>query len=504
MAERERQRRSAERVSERAAEPPTREPPTRALTVGLVLGVTVTAFGALAVVTVAPRIPAELGGFERYGWIFSANLLATLIGTVWGGSQADRHGPGRAFVLGLAAFVLGSALGALAPSMTVVIVARALQGLGGGAVVTCIYVVVSIAYPDRARARVMALLSSAWVLPALLGPAAAGLVAELASWRWVFAALVPFASLVAFLTVPSFLGLVGRDTDDVIAGGASGRGRLLTASLLAVAVGAGLWALAGPAPGWLRLLVGATALVLAPQALARLTPPGTLWLAPGLASVVAARGLFFAGFITVEVYLALMLTDLLGLSSAVTGLVIATGALVWTAGSWAQARLDGLRDAAPGTSPWHALAQRRERRVLLGASVLSVGLLLQLLALGLAEPAALGTATVLAVALLGWSVAGVGIGFAHAGASVLAFERAELEGVEAGTVSAALQLADGVGAATATGVAGALLALLTPGPGLAVGVSAAYAVGLAAAALSLLAAWRIGAKPTRSSPAAVR
>ena len=478
--------------------------PGRALTVGLVLGVTVMAIGALAVVTVAPRIPADLGGFELYGWIFSANLLATLVGTVWGGSQADRHGPGRAFVLGLTAFVLGSAVAALAPSMTVVIVARALQGLGGGAVVTCIYVVVSMAYPDRARARVMALLSSAWVLPALLGPAAAGLVAELASWRWVFAALVPFASLVAFLTVPSFLGLGKGDADGVIAGGASDRGRLLTSLLLAVAVGAGLWALAGPAPGWLRLLVGAIALLLAPQALARLTPPRTLWLAPGLASVVAARGLFFAGFIAVEVYLALMLTDLLGVSSVVTGLVIASGALVWTAGSWAQARLDGLRERAHETSPWHALSQRRERRVLLGAAVLSAGLLVQLAALGLAGSGATGTATVLAVALLGWSFAGIGIGFAHAGASVLAFERAEVERVEPGTVSAALQLADGVGAATATGVAGALLALLTPGAGLAVGLTAAYAVGLAAAALSLVAACRIGPTPARSSPAAAR
>ncbi len=480
------------------SEPPP-GPPSKALTVGIVLGVTVMAFGALAVVTVAPRIPAELGGLEYYGWIFSANLLASLVGTVWGGAQADRHGPGRAFVLGLAVFVLGSALGALAPSMAAVIVARALQGLGSGAVVTCIYVVVTLAYPDRARARVMALLSSAWVLPALVGPAAAGVVAELASWRWVFAALVPLASLVALLSVPSFLGLAGRTAGAPAHHGA----RLWHALLLAAAVGAGLWSLTAAAPLVLRLLAAA-ALALAPWTLQRLTPARTLSLAPGLAAVVAARGLFFAGFVAVEVYLALLLTELLSLSSAVTGLVIASGALVWTLGSWAQARLDRVRDEPSGRSRWGDLAQRRERRVLLGVLVLSVGLALQLVALGVAGPATVPAgkvAAALAVALCGWLVAGLGIGFAHAGSSVLAFERAELEGVEPGAVSAALQLADGVGAAVATGVGGALLALLAPSWGLAIGIGAAYGVGLAAVGLSLLAAWRIGAPSARSSPA---
>ncbi len=462
----------------------------KALTLGLVLGVSVMAIATLAVVTIAPLIAAELGGLEHYGWLFSANLLASLIGTVWGGAQADRHGPGRAFLLGLGAFVLGSALAALATTMAVVIAARALQGLGSGAVITCIYVAVSLAYPDRARARIMAFLSSAWVLPALLGPAAAGMLAELASWRWVFAALVPLASLVAVLSVPSFLSFRKPPTART-----ADHGPLLRAALLALAVGSGLWSLgATSAPVWARALALALAFGVAPPTLARLMPPRTLRLAPGLASVVSARGLLFAGFITVEVYLALMLTGLLGLSSAVTGLVIATGALVWTLGSWAQARLDGApEEGLPALL--RPLCRQRELRVRLGVQVLATGLALQLLAL------ALPTGAALAVALAGWSAAGVGIGFAHSGSSVLAFERAELEGVEPGAVSAALQLADGVSAATSTGVAGALLALVVGQTGLALGLAAAYGVGVVAVGLSLLAAARIGPRPARSSPA---
>ena len=486
--------------------------PDRALTVGLVLGVTVMAFGALAVVTVAPRIPAELGGFDRYGWLFSANLLATLVGTVWGGVQADRHGPSRAFLAGLVAVIAGSAVAAAAPTIDVVVAGRVLQGLGSGSVVTCIYVAVSVAYPDAARARVLALLSSAWVLPALIGPAAAGVVAELASWRWVFAALVPLAAVVAILTIPSFLALSARPArrhvEAAQARGTRGDRRVLVSLVLALGIGAGLWSASSGAPAPLRWLVAVVALGVALPSLARLTPVGTLRFAPGLASAVAARGLLFAGFISVEVYLALMLTEALGLSSTVTGLVIATGALVWTAGSWTQARLERARDAA-APAPWsRTLGVRRDLRVRIGVAVLGVGVLTQVVALALAPSGGValeggaGPGAALLVAILGWALAGLGIGFAHASSSVLAFECAEREGVEAGAVSSALQLSDGVASAVATGVAGALLALLTPQAGLGVGLAAAYGVGAAAVALSLLAAWRIGAPPARSNPTA--
>lgn len=471
--------------------------PTRTLTLGLVLGVTVIALASLAVVTIAPLIPADLGGLERYGWIFSANLLATLVGTVWGGAQADRFGPGRAFVLGLAAFVLASAFAAAAPTMELLVAARALQGLGGGAVITAIYVVVSHAYPDAARARVLALLSSAWVLPALLGPALAGAIAEAASWRWVFAALVPFALAVALLTLPSFRGLRPAPSR----AGTEARDRLLAAVALSLAVGIGLWALDAGASPLLRASAAGLALVVAPVTLRRLLPSGTLRLRPGVGSVIAARGLLFAGFITVEVYLALTLTEVLGLSSTVTGLVIATGAVVWTAGSWTQARLEALRAREGATGIWVALGRRRELRVRIGVLGLASGIGVQLLALALGAGGG-APATALAVALGGWALAGLGIGFAHASASVAAFERAELEGVEVGSLSSGLQLADGVAAATATGAAGALLALLAPGHGTAWGVAAAYAVGGCVTLVSLLAALRIGAVPAGRSRAA--
>jgi MFS family permease len=464
----------------------------KTLTIGLVLGVTVMASSVMAVVTIAPRILADLGGLALYGWAFSAYLLAALFGTVWGGSLADRHGPARPFTAGLVIFAAGLVLAAIAPSMLHVVLARVLQGLGSGFVITCIYVAISLSYPDGERPRVLALLSTAWVVPALVGPALAGTVAEVASWRWVFGGLVPLTSLVALLTVPTFARLPGRR-----AVAAPARRRLVLAGLLAGGVGVALWSLSGPGPWWVRLGGALAAAAVVPRALASLTPPRTLRLGPGLGAVVAARGLAFAAFITVEVYLALMLTDVLGVSSAVTGVVIATGAISWSAGSWAQARIEaagGHRSARVAT-----LASRRDARVLVGSSVLAAGLAAQAGALGLA--ASLPGAA-LALALGGWLVGGAGIGFLHASSSALAFARAEIEGVEPGAVSSALLLSDNVSAATATGVGGALLTLATQaGAGLDVGLFLGFLAGYVAVGLSVTAASRIGAPPARPTAA---
>ncbi len=92
----------------------------------------------------------------------------------------------------------------LAPSMPVLLAGRALQGLGGGAINTALYASVSLAYPDALRPRMMALLSSAWILPTLIRPAMAGLIADASTWRAVFLGIVPFLIVLVILIAPTF------------------------------------------------------------------------------------------------------------------------------------------------------------------------------------------------------------------------------------------------------------------------------------------------------------
>ena len=441
----------------------------RGLTVGIILGITLMAFEGLAVVTIAPSVAQSLGGMALYGWVFSGFLLASLLSVVVGGVMADRTGPGRPFTLGLVLFGVGLLTSGFAPNMFVLILGRVLQGLGGGALVTSTYVAVTVAYPDALRARMMAFMSSAWVLPALLGPAAAGFVAEALGWRLVFWGITPLLALVAALTVPAFRRL----THDAPEGASSSKEKRLLAAFKLVA-GTGLF-LSGLSvnPWWLGVGMVVVGVALAVPALQKLTPAGTLRLRPGLPSVVAARGLFYAAFAGVEAFLALMLTSIHGFSSLVTGVAIATGAISWTLGSWSQERLD-VRFEGRG----------RGLRILVGTSILAVGLAVQIVAL-------FTTWHPLIVTVFGWMLSGLGIGLAHATSSVLAFSL--ISPGEEGTVSSALQLADTFTAALSTGAGGALFALMmSTGGSERQGILLAFVLSVLIVLTSVVAAYRIG------------
>lgn len=403
----------------------------RTLTFGILLGITLVAFEALAVVTIAPRFANELGGADLYGWVFSALLLTSLLGTVIGGSQSDVRGPGPVILGGLVMFGLGLAVGGAAPNMPVLIAGRLLQGLGGGALVTALFAVVNLAYSDALRPSLFAAMSSAWVVPGLVGPLLAAFAADAFGWRVVFWGLLPLLGVVAFLTVPAF----GRFPKPE---GSSGPSRLLQAFGLAAGTGLCLFGLTLLTMwGFLLAVVGG---VLAFLNLRTFTPAGTLTARRGLPATLASRALFYSLFAGVEAFLAYMLTRVHGLPETVAGAVIATGALSWASGSFLQSRLDKRGLGTPG----------RARRVRFGTLLLSAGLSVQLVAL-------FSPVLALPISLVGWATAGLGIGLAHSTVSVLAFAAAP-EG-EGGTVSASLQLADQFSSAVATGVGGALLAL---------------------------------------------
>ena len=127
-------------------------PDRRALTIGLVLTITLVAFEALAVSTVMPIAARELGGLELYGWVFSAFFLGSLIGIVVVGGLIDRRGLALPFAAGLSLFGIGLLIGGLAPSMQVLVVARFIQGLGGGTIQPIAYVAIAPNAPRVAPA----------------------------------------------------------------------------------------------------------------------------------------------------------------------------------------------------------------------------------------------------------------------------------------------------------------------------------------------------------------
>ncbi len=163
----------------------------RPLTLGLVLTITLVAAEALAVATAMPVVAKELGGLELYGLVFTAFLVGSLLSIVVAGTLIDRRGVVVPFLLGIGLFALGLAIAGAASSMEMLIVGRFIQGLGGGAVPPIAYVAIGRTLPEHLRPRMFATLSTAWVLPGVLGPGLAGVVAEAFSWRWIFFGLLP-------------------------------------------------------------------------------------------------------------------------------------------------------------------------------------------------------------------------------------------------------------------------------------------------------------------------
>src|SRR6201986_2166806 len=176
-------------------------PAQRPLTVGLVLAVPFVAFEALAVATILPVVGRSLGDLRLYGRVFSAFLLASLIGIVVAGTLADRAPMWQPMLGGLALFVAGLVRGGPAPDMPVLVAGRAVQGLGAGVVPAVAYVAISRCSPDQSRPRMFAVLSTAWGVPGLAGPGIAALVAEAVGWRWVFLGLIPLVVATGALVV---------------------------------------------------------------------------------------------------------------------------------------------------------------------------------------------------------------------------------------------------------------------------------------------------------------
>jgi EmrB/QacA subfamily drug resistance transporter len=174
------------------------------ISLGVMAGIAVAALDSTVVGTAMPTIIGQLGGIDQYGWVFAAYLLTATTTVPIFSTLADVHGRKPLFLIGLALFVGGSALCGLSQSMLQLIVFRAIQGLGAGAVQPIAFTIVGDIYEPRQRARMQGLFSSVWGVSAIIGPALGGLITATVGWRWVFYINVP-VGLVAATLIIAFL-----------------------------------------------------------------------------------------------------------------------------------------------------------------------------------------------------------------------------------------------------------------------------------------------------------
>jgi MFS family permease len=400
------------------------DPQHRLQVIGLVVVITVVAVEAMSVATIMPTVVRDLHGLRFYSWGFTAYLLADVIGMVDAGQRCDRRGPASSLLGGLSFFAAGLVVASAAPDMGVFLAGRVLQGLGGGAMIVAAYVVVARTFPDAMHPKVFGLLSAAWVVPSLVGPALAGLVASALSWRWVFAGIAPLAIGGAALLVPVLRRI--PHTSQAVSTSRNGIGRGLM-----LAAGLGLMQAAAEAVDWWSapLLVAGLAIGLVP--LRQLLPTGSLRLARGLPAVIVLRGVLTCAFFGAESYLPLTLARVHHGSPRIIGIPLTLAAIGWSAGSWWQGR------------------RTRQQVTLLRAGFLLVMVGVSLLVVIASASVSLWLAVPI------WALAGAGMGMAMPTVSVLTLELSP--SASQGANSAALQISDMVGSIIGIAAVGALV-----------------------------------------------
>lgn len=395
-------------------------PRYRWVSIGMCALIMLSAFEALAVTTIMPAVSRELNGAGLYAFAFAGPLAVSVVGMVLAGAWSDRGNPRNALFASVALFVAGLMVAGTATAMGVFVAGRLVHGLGGGALTVALYVIVARVYPPALHAKIFAGFAAAWVIPSLIGPLIAGVLAETVGWRWVFLGVVGLVCLAMLMVVPAMRGVHGPRASEVRPGW--NLPRIGWAVLLAVAVL--ILTLSAEARGPLQWIGPAVAAVVSLLALRPLMPPRTLRAARGLPSVVLLRALVAGTFFAAEVYIPLLLVTRYGLSAALAGLALTAAGLSWAAASWVQGRFPAISNL---------LTAR------LGPAGLSVALL------GLLGTVLLGWTPV--VVVVAWAFAGAGMGFIYPRLGVLTLEYSTKR--NQGFNSSALSIADSTGSAIA-------------------------------------------------------
>lgn len=416
-------------------ETPTRRPRPRerggilapaylATTIGVFALIAFNAFEAMAVTTVMPTISRDLDGVGLFALAFAAPLASGVVGMVAAGSWSDRRGPALPLAVSLVLFSLGILTGGLAPTMEVFVAGRVVQGLGTGALIVSLYVVVGVVYPSHLQPSIFASFAAAWVLPSLFGPAVAAFVAATVGWRWVFLSVVGLVAVAAVLIAPVIPGL----RTDASSKNARSRSKLGWAVLAAVAVLA--VEVFGSLSQALPITIGGIAAVLTVVAIRPLMPRHTLRAGRGLPSVIGTRGLMSAAFFCGQAYIVFVLQERWLLSPGEAGIALTVVGVVWASASQVQARL-GQRLTS-------------ERAMTIGCAMLLGAAAVMWLSVRLdLSPLVAGGSFVFAGA-------GMGLGFTRTGVAMLAAST----DADRGFNSSALTIADSIGAALALALCG--------------------------------------------------
>lgn len=163
--------------------------------VGLLLGILMASMDNTIVVTAMGTIVGDLGGLDSFVWVVSAYMVAEMSGMPIFGKLSDMYGRKRFFVFGLLLFMVGSALCGTSANITQLSIYRAIQGIGGGALVPIAFTIMFDLFPPEKRGKMGGMFGAVFGLSSIFGPLLGAYITDHISWHWIFYINLPLGIL---------------------------------------------------------------------------------------------------------------------------------------------------------------------------------------------------------------------------------------------------------------------------------------------------------------------
>ncbi|MFC4101688.1 MFS transporter [Paenibacillus xanthanilyticus] len=276
--------------------------------------------------TAMPKIVSDLGSLEMMSWVFSIYLLATVVSTPVFGKLIDLYGRKRIFVIGLVLFVAASAASGAAQSMLQLILFRAFQGFGAGALFPAAMTIVGAVFQEQERAKLQAGFSAVGAIAGLTAPFLGGVIVDYFTWQWIFLVNVPIGFLCYVLLQTSYNEKVKRSAVSIdIAGGV----------LFIIASGSLLLSLSLKSFPLLCASIAAFGAFIWVERRSKdaLVPP-SLFTSRVMSFCYTAAFLLSTLYIGLNVYVPFWMQGVVGTNATMAGLALAPMSVMWTAGSY--------------------------------------------------------------------------------------------------------------------------------------------------------------------------